>query len=65
VAHIVEAVVPSAAMCNGTPRDYEVHLSGELLAEQQANSWARGAKRALPAAEVSDSPNAGFERPDP
>ncbi len=32
VAHIVEAVVPSAARCNGTPRVYEVHLSGELRA---------------------------------
>ena len=32
VAHIVEAVVPSAASCNGTPRVYEVHLSGELRA---------------------------------
>jgi hypothetical protein len=32
VAHIVEAVVPSAATCNGVPREYEVHLSGELHA---------------------------------
>jgi hypothetical protein len=32
VAHIVEAVEPSAATCNGTPREYEIHLSGELLA---------------------------------
>ena len=31
VAHVVEAVIPSSAVCNGVPRQYEVRLSGELL----------------------------------
>lgn len=30
VAHIVEAVVPSTAICNAVRREYEVHLSGDL-----------------------------------
>ena len=30
VADIVEAVIPSAAICNTVRREYEVHLSGAL-----------------------------------